>query len=159
MGDGDVSGANTTSWWKFDALSPNRAVACCDNCAPPSPFDGRNQGEARVESKLLSGEQGEGGRPSSMVFTLATAAFGWRLKMTVAVKGKRRQWSGWSRGGPPATMGSIFGEIRQTVAELLASASAARGGERIHFIVGGSCGERERKMLQYHFLHNFYRKC
>ncbi len=67
---------------------------------------GRNRGEARVESKLSSGEQGEGGRPSSMVFTLATAAFGWRLKTTVAVE-----------------------------------------GERSHFIVEGSCGERERKML------------
>jgi hypothetical protein len=34
-------------------------------------------------------------------------------------------------------MGSIFGEIRRTVAELWASASAARGGELIYFIVWG----------------------
>ncbi len=84
---------------------------------PPSRFDGRNQGEVRVESKLSSGEQGEGGHPSSMVFTLATAAFGWRLKMTVAVEGERVR-CGWLRDGPPATMGSIFGGIRWTVAEL-----------------------------------------
>ncbi len=71
-----------------------------------------------MESKLSSGEQGEGGRPSSMVFTLATVAFGWRLKMTVAVEGERRRWCGGSGGGPPATMGSIFVEIRRTVAEL-----------------------------------------
>ncbi len=42
--------------------------------------------------------------------------FEWRLKTTVAVEGERRQRCGWSRGGPPAMTGSIFGTIRQTVA-------------------------------------------
>jgi hypothetical protein len=36
---------------------------------------------------------------------------------------------------------SIFGEIRQTVAELWVSASGARGGELIYFIVGGGVGK------------------
>ena len=31
---------------------------------------------------------------------------------------ERRQWCGSSRGSPPATVGSIFGEIGPSVAEL-----------------------------------------
>jgi hypothetical protein len=65
-----------------------------------------------------------------MVLNLVAAAVGWRPKTTVVVEVEveRNQQCGWSRGDTPAMMGSIFGEIRWTVAELWASASAARGG-------------------------------
>ena len=55
-------------------------------------------------------------------------SFDWRPKRTVAVEDTPRRWGDESRRGQAPAMGSNFGKIGPSVAELWASASAVWGG-------------------------------
>ncbi len=60
-------------------------------------------------------------------------SFDWRPKRTVVVEDTPRRWGDESRRGQAPAMGSNFGKIGPSVAELWASASAsaAYGGSRL----------------------------
>ena len=61
-------------------------------------------------------------------------SFDWRPKRTVAVEDTPRRWGDESRRGQAPAMGSNFGKIGPSVAELWASASAAYGESRLFIL-------------------------